>query len=452
MYTVWTLNRATDLIDGKEDDLESFLGRNDILSRLLKRKKMQIRFGTRNNHEINVNGVQSQSSQLMLDIDNGTKAEYFVPIPLKCIGNLYDSKSTTKANKTMLKEIAEKYHYFPNSTNGNSLQSFTRFWEPRPNGIQMFTKDTKGYYEILRETAPNILIGYSQGGLVARYLAFLDEQVFKENLIHAVITISAPLYGSPLANPKNQNEIIKGMIEFLTTLLTFPETRFRLTVPCLYNQVTYHGILKLLDSLIIDLRENHEKEHLRRTLESTRKWLGGLSDDIDNAFSDLNIDTMQDSFSVLNLVNKYELQRIFHGAIQSANNDLTPFVECCLTGIIGFLAKPFVINRHKSDFDAAGKTYKTKVMKENSFRPDPVVEQKIGDYVHGMQALNILNFAHDFIIPTVYQVMSSKNNVFVGNCINQNASHISGSDRKFGPGATNYRFIKQLLGKIADLS
>jgi hypothetical protein len=161
-YTIWTLNRATDLIDGQEEDLISYLSRNDILSRLRRKKRMDIRFGSRNELKLNMPSVQSQSSQLMLDVDNGNIAEYFVPIPLKCIGNLYDPAKAPKTDTSLLKQIVQKYPYFPNSTNGHNKKVFTDFWQARPNGIQMFTDKTMGYYEILRLTSPNILIGYRQ--------------------------------------------------------------------------------------------------------------------------------------------------------------------------------------------------------------------------------------------------------------------------------------------------
>jgi hypothetical protein len=288
---------------------------------------------------------------------------------------------------------------------------------------------------------------------VARYLAFLDEQIFKEELIHAIITISAPLYGSPLANPLNKNAVIQGVVQFLSTLLTFPKSKYKNMVPFLCKHIDYNGVITLLDSIINDLRSNNEKEHLRRTLETTRKWLGGLSADENNAFSNLNINALIDSFSVLYSVNNFPLSRIYHGAIQSANNDLSPFVECCLPGILGFLAKPFVIDNHKSIFDAAGKVYKTNVMHETSVSASNVIGEKVTEYENGLSNLNIAPEAHDFIIPTAYQLMDHGNNdKFLGNLVNKEASHISGSDRKFNPGLRNYGYIKTLLSKIVDLS
>jgi len=55
--------------------------------------------------------------------------------------------------------------------------------EDRFRRPHMTTPPGVGYYELLEQHPNNILIGYSQGGLVARYLAFLDRHVFKKNII-----------------------------------------------------------------------------------------------------------------------------------------------------------------------------------------------------------------------------------------------------------------------------
>jgi hypothetical protein len=61
------------------------------------------------------------------------------------------------------------------------------------------TTPSLGYHEILQcATAQsgglNVLIGYSEGGTVARYLALVDEQIAKpeKRCIHSVITVQGP--------------------------------------------------------------------------------------------------------------------------------------------------------------------------------------------------------------------------------------------------------------------
>jgi hypothetical protein len=92
----------------------------------------------------------------------------------------------------------------------------------RPDGY-------RGLYELIVEaadkTGPGVLIGYSQGGLVARFLAYMDELLMPptKRCIAGVITVQTPNHGSPLANGHPANvQSVDGLFSILTSVAGYP--------------------------------------------------------------------------------------------------------------------------------------------------------------------------------------------------------------------------------------
>jgi len=216
--TVWTLNRATDLADPA--DVKSKLEGNFLHGGF-----SSVAGDRRDYTDLeSVPKLGTEHHQLMYEQDDFN--EYFVPVEVKCIGDLYKpSDLPTGSGRDILEGIVQGHRHFPSPGVAPDL---TRFWTAGvgPIGhIQMRTRSVVGYYRILDEMAqqtgrPNVLIGYSQGGLVARYLAFLDEYVFQRKTIAGIITVHAPNYGSALANPANSETVIDGLTSVFAEVLS----------------------------------------------------------------------------------------------------------------------------------------------------------------------------------------------------------------------------------------
>src|SRR5881397_1068633 len=204
--TIWTINRCTELLGQEDRNIQNIFSRNGAVS-----------FGERS-------GTGRESPrQLMPD------REYFVPIPLKCIGGKYRNPNSA-GDSALLQAITAAYpNQFGDGEFGKWWTESARLKAPHvPDSLkpQMMTPTGVGYYELIEKHENNILIGYSQGGLVARYLAFLDRYVFRRHKILAVFTVSSPNYGSPLGNPANQNFVTAGLLEVLASLVSFHKARF----------------------------------------------------------------------------------------------------------------------------------------------------------------------------------------------------------------------------------
>ena len=124
--------------------------------------------------------------------------EYFVPIAVKCIGDpdgflarLGDRMSADGRRRfEALRTDFARYFAFTDTLGGEL--PWHSYWEPFPMSnplwkVGMFTRTDgptpyAGLYEIVASEAREhdrqaILVGYSQGGLVARFLAWMDEQL-----------------------------------------------------------------------------------------------------------------------------------------------------------------------------------------------------------------------------------------------------------------------------------
>lgn len=486
---IWTLNRATDLIQGH---------RNDIVQ-IFKNQGLDCEWGARENDP----GTSEFPYQLMYESkDDQDVDEYFVPIPLKCIGKrawTYQTDKTTvpESGRAILDGIlaAPRYSYFTDKS------LFDAFWQkgksdPVPPALQvidetikevfgrvrMKTEDAQGYYEILEQysDAKHILIGYSQGGLVARYLAFLDEYVFQKNIIAGVITIASPNYGSPLANPKNGNTIAKGIIEIADIAqkawVVKVARQLDKTLDTIINKLvsphfqtdSYPQLYQLIQTQYQKRMEKPsaspaKKDRLTSLLKTAIKWLSGLQGYSFSAFDDLDIQNYDEPYSVLALVNKpdYGIKSTYMGAVLTGNNttagifaSLIPirFLKPLIQRIIG-VAPPLRKRIQKYDH-----TYKTQIMtegEESRESSSPLVAAITTNYNQGTtvkykegEALAIPAQAHDFVIPTASQALPNANTL-LGHRINLKANHNNGKDLKSGPGQQNWDYIEELLDLMA---
>jgi hypothetical protein len=455
-YHIWTLNRATDLCDSRMNDVVDAL-RGGFWSRIFGRgKDILCEPGHRDN--------ATPAHQLMseqTDFD-----EYFVPIPVKCLGNrIFRQDALDDDAVRMLRGIASNYSYFIDERHA----TYQSFWDPDAHlpindilgqvfgKVRMLTSPVgTGYYEILEQTSENnILIAYSQGGLVARYLAFLDEYIFKKNIITAIITISSPNYGSPLANPENANDIATGLRDVLLTLLSFYQTDFE----NLYKQ-TALNYRTLYETILAAYKDADKSDHeTKELLKSAIKWFSGLEKNENSAFYDLSISNYDHEFSVLSLVNAYPLQRIYQGSIISANARLQDLLYSQL-GWFGDLALKYTTNIKMwgnsiwDNISVASDIYQKKIMTEHlaSDETDPI-KLHFADayYVGGLLPkgvpAQIEPFAHDFIIPSVCQMLPETERL-LGQYVNVKANHNSGRSDKEDAGKENIRLLIKLLNQL----
>lgn len=466
--TIWTLNRAANLLDPNQDA---------ILEIFREKGYDGAAFGKRSNFNTGPGDPNEPDINLM----PGT--EYFVPIAPKCIGGLFDSEP----DNVELKNIRNYY------TTEAKQNNYKDFWNTDPDGYQMLTPKYMGYYSILRETAPNFLIGYSQGGLAVRYLLWLAEEVFHEpDLIKGVITISSPNFGSPLANCNNADDIFRGFAKIVTILLGIPwflkgKVENILTEISRKHPENLRNFLKHIGETISSeeklkgLRVEHQKKaaHLGNLLQELYNWLGGLRNDPNNAFYDLNIFRLDKAYSVLTSIFRSNPQTTIRGII-STDNSLTEILEDvwemileaiwekikeCLhlnkslpSGVMKLLdreeevlfkAKSISSKKRQSKIKQIEDVINTQIMVEHETADNEVIMQRIRDYKKGIASPEIPKYAHDFVIPSAYQLTVNKMEILPAfNQPNYKANHLSGSDLEFQAGLDNVEFVKKLLNEM----
>ena len=510
---IWTLNKATALIDGREE----------AIAKIFEQQGIQCEFGNRKRP---VND-RMPSHQLMYEPKSKQQTdadEYFVPIPLKCIGKQYrknERDTLPESGRLILEQIVKHYSQRADQQ-GNEQNSyfsdhddsvFRAFWSLGDNHVlrktdqavraafgraRMATKDFQGYYDILDSNRDDgeqhILIGYSQGGLVARYLAFLDEYVFQKNIIAGVITIAAPNYGSPLANPDNRHHIANGVIQIAQTAqksgLIKMLRRFVPAVGVIIDTLSAHSLeddnYDALYSLIKTSYENRVKEleptqvnndTLASLLKTAIKWLSGMQDDPLSAFDELDIRNYDKPYSVLYLVNhpQYPLKATYSGAVITGNNITTGLISSLMASFHPFLARLsglvhaglrgviWVIGPLNKRIQRYNSIYRNTIMTEYGDNiPDAPITMALaenyqkaypqgpGAELIGSKTLTLPAQAHDFVIPSVYQVVPDKAEQLLGHRVNLKANHNSGQVIKSRPGQQNWQYTKDLLTILAQ--
>ena len=227
-YVIWTLNAAENLIN------EKILNINFDNGKFL--------CGNRFKYDQN-----NKKSKIDLPHNLMPETEYFVPIAAKCLGDRlsdeYINSCKDKNVKTKLINIIK--YFYPIWSQEKKRKKYKigkiyrSFWEigsgpyrlDPDKSSMMLTQNWIGYYDILKEAfiktgRKNVLIGYSQGGLVARYLCWLSEYLFKEDIIEAVITVQSPNFGSPLANSGNADRTVGLFLTAFASLFSFYKYMF----------------------------------------------------------------------------------------------------------------------------------------------------------------------------------------------------------------------------------
>jgi hypothetical protein len=224
-------------------------------------------------------------------------------------------------------------------------------------------------------------------------------------------------------------------------------------------------------------------------LKSAKKWLSGLDKNPYSAFHDLDITSMEDKGSVLNLVNNYPLHRIYHGAIVGADNSLDDLVKSFISlGISGgakkssfnvvhvckvavlCLLKFTIITQWKwltskiirplgsplmTNFSNAAEVYTATVMKESpvGIHSDLVMET-INRFFKGVFFPNlkantfVKRQTHDFVIPSAYQLLPVDGEPYLGARVNKNANHNTGRDLNKKGGRQNFEYLMEFLKMI----
>ncbi len=416
--------------------------------------------------------------------------EYFIPIPVKCIGDP-DALGIPQSIKDFYKQ-----YYTP----GSDL-NWAEYWKDDekkvfPN-VRMVSPPGKGYYKILQEyTAQtgrrHIVIGYSQGGLVARYMAYLDEYVSTQGVLDGIITIESPNFGSPLGRPANADNVLQCLNLVLAGFGQIDEASFPITaaklrsLPVAGPGLNIRFVLDLLDTPLKEFRAEgstlkKQKPQVFDYLETARKWLSGLDntggDPVfqhdESAFIDLNIALLARPGSVLHAVNKNPLNRIKHAAIVGTDNQLDLFFQSAVKTYVETLPRlkqwigNIVVSRQsisdalKKLAKTAGDAYKgVMIDQDDPTAPGdlnfPEIQARKKDFEAGvelsdprykLQGAPLPQRAHDFVIPSAYQLMEKQTPAFLGNWVNPDASHLSGADPNQAGQATQ-KYVIEILKQM----
>jgi hypothetical protein len=298
-----------------------------------------------------------------------------------------------------------------------------------------------GLYQVLREhTAAtgrkNVLVGYSQGGLVARYLAYLDENLAVDPpCIHGVVAVQAPLRGSPVADPDNAGRIAGALTDILISLFSRAPTPPQGAPFDVRQGGHFFSALALVLGAVVEVnRRRPGREWLVDVLRTARKWISGLSEEGGLAFFDLNPVRLGDAGSVLHAVDAFPLQGIWHGAVIGTDVGLEPFAR-------GLFQRHFCTRVLEAIFRGAVERYvgpaqhifQREAMhvpgsRESSY--PPALDRLRRDWLFGTRAsgVPIDPMAHDFVIPSASEMMLDDDGpAFLGNAVNPDASHLSGA-------------------------
>ena len=459
--TIWCLNNAKDIVGPNQQILKEEFGD-------------KITFGSR---------IQTIWDDVMPEYASNNLmpwCEYFVPIAAKCIGQNFERHDAAGY-------IDRIRHYYKQKNQSD----YSYFWTEecyKSRGYRMITPEFEGYYSILEKTAPNILIGYSQGGLVAKYLEWLDKVVYGDRgVVAGVITISSPNCGSPIANVKNKKSILQGLIKIGLVIITGQTHDFVLDpmVDVIYGALSLFGdplteIVDVLKKVIASLSDEGDKyDTLIENLYSMINWLGGLQNDIDSSLFDLNIERLNDKDSVLSIINsKYPSSAI---GIISTNNDLRELLDpdavvvmknalltaydekkassassavsaesstsASISGELDLIPR-VVIALADLHYEKIQEIYTNQIMVEhiNIRTSAQIIKNVTGYYDDGVEVLGIEKLEHDFIIPSACQLTMDNGILSPSrNRVNNLANHRSGADAKYQAGQNNFEDVREIL-------
>ncbi len=485
-YTVWSLNAAKRIVDRDQRKLLGELDRKPFLS--------DSEFGDRRNFlSDDQYACNKYPHNLMCEMPkamdgrqdgNSDCDEYFFPIIPKSIGLLADPlyrraySELDNTDEVILKKIADQAVDFNDAAGPNRSMlsnewisdNWSKPWGPRGR-IGMASLEGMGYYEMLLRTAiendrPNVLVAYSQGATVARFLAYLDEYVFKANCIKAIVTVQGANYGSPVASDRNAQNVLKELKKIMAGLADkgyLPFTKEFI------ESMTLRSIADYLNKFNaeFDYLPDSKLGPVHEMTITARKWMTGLYHDTTTAFLDLAPENIEREGSVLWCINKFPLKRVKYGAVIA--NDDEPFNNSLLLNLAGkFVFK----DDFKSLISAISVPYK-RLMNEKEWSATQLAKDKgrvnltEGNsrnliYLSGVEGVANSGFqknrdigksVHDFIIPSVYQMLpdswvTKEKDNFLGQCLNRYANHMDGSKPNTKAGKTNFYMVVDLLKNV----
>lgn len=439
-------------------------------------------------------GGHPDSARYTTDRSMKTFDEYFVPIPVKCIGNpdqLQHAVAGYRAEHSIggatdvprLQAILAAYpEYFdlahPNNQSAQTSTYFKVYWDAGLSGaptsvtpygagdeVRMHSTAYVGYYEMLmrwnsrpgRTQDRHILLGYSQGGTVGRFIAYLDEHVFKLNLVHGLVTVQSPNFGSPVACQGNHTQLEHVLLTVLRDLpwkplvMAFVPKRLKPVGEYLYDckrndAITVDDLDATLGTTITKIAEGilrkteDDVANARKQMSlliAARKWLSGLTSmrgKEQYAFVDLDPQrTFSASDRVLKLINEAG-HSMPHAAVVGCNPSLAALFG---DGAMGALIRTVLRSLTSVSLKNLTEKYQT-VFDEGAHGMNLT-----GNYQALATSYNqpytsadgsFPSRAHDCVIPARYQMMrpsflggGGDATRFRGNKINEDANHASGT-------------------------
>lgn len=434
--------------------------------------------------------------------------EYFVPIPLKCLGAPdYDGDGCPVLPEFWAKRVTDPLkrqallQIFAPAVNpcfeqaglskfreaglGNPAVKPTRPLEPavppapatdqaRPakHLVDEFT-DVRlnlspefwsgGYYRILAESAarhgPNVLVGYSQGGTVAQFLAYVDEHLVDETkrCIHGVVAVQAPLRGSTLAMASRAADVAQALHEAVLSVRGQALLR-KLFVPAWLKPVLdpllvpgkVPTVAQINRAIDIAWQANQGGDlGILEVLKTSRKWLSGLSGCKELAFYDLDCSRLGEAGSVLHALHTQPLVATRQGGVAGTCSELTPLAEQLMLDRAPWLrwvrwplrwGLPLVVGQSERILreramdmmpEPSGGAELRQLRQEwLAGRPGAgpgwrLTRLVLGKALRDVAVAKLPARSGDFVIPAASQVVAG--GVFLRNYVNEDASHLSGA-------------------------
>jgi hypothetical protein len=461
-YTLWCLNRIAGWDLGALQDA-------------LRGTTHAARLGSRARFDDPPPGQQVTAEGVLMHEDP-RRDEYFVPIVVKCVGdpNGFARRlggAMSVEGRRRFDRLLQDYRYFYRVGHALAVRHWRDYWGTFALGgaywnVGMLTRAGAegylGYYEIIRREAREngekaVLVGYSQGGVVARFLAWMDEQLMppEERVIAGVITVQSPNHGSPLAGRGNQRLVSVGLLGMLTALggisIVGANPHTRLALEALSDGVLrlppsptpyrfgVSAVCAVLDHAIADaVQRGDQASRQAGLLRTARKWLTGLSrDKVRTAFFDLDPSGLDDRRTVLGRLVDSPHQDVFHGAVIGANTSLEDLILQTRPWWQRWAVRTFVAPQR---FSSIASAYTRIAVDEDARHTPPSTprRRRLADlYVSGLPGNaadpRLPAYAHDFIVPSASQALCvlspPAGNRFLGNVVNPRATHVSGAHR-----------------------
>jgi len=442
----------------------------------------------------------------------GEPSEYFVPIPVKCLGD--PGRFEAHFLHRMTPDGRERYQGFKRAYSEHfpaspapppapgQAQARTCEWPEYWKDdlvMRMHTRDHAGLYEVMHSQKAEgkaVLVGYSQGGLVAHFLAWMDEFFFPESerCVAGVVTVQSPNRGSPLANRLNEPTVSHGIFSALAAAAGYPATRYaglddalaKLATGALetpregvapwqspppstskteppgagHRHFDVDAVVALLTAILTTPPESE-------VVATARKWLSGLTPPTPStAFQDLSTLELDRAGSVLNLLATRPLERTLHGAVVGIDSSTDDLVMQALPwpARVGVRLMPG-LSGLRERLDLVKRVYQEVILNERPLPARGRWKELVDDYWRDthVQApdgspVPVPKCAHDFVIPSVSQVLGPRAPApvdpgqappgFLGVLVNPKGSHLSGAEAEGS--ASDVEPVKTLLRELAS--